>query len=110
MPKRHPLPPTPAQIVTPTATDGTFTLTYARDTTSPIAYDATPGEVEAVLAELPGVGAGNVSVTGEAGGPYAVSFGGELSSKIVAELRADSEGLAGEVTVTPEIVGGWHDV
>lgn len=44
-------------------TAGTFTLTYAGQTTGNIAFNATPAAVEAALEALSTVGAGNVEVT-----------------------------------------------
>jgi hypothetical protein len=71
-------------------TGGSFELTYTTPnpsnttgTTTAIPYNATPAEVEAALAALPNIGAGNVSVAspnpgGEAakGGPYTITFQG----------------------------------
>lgn len=45
-------------------TGGTFTLTVGAQTTSAIAYNATPAAVQAALAALSSVGANNVLVTG----------------------------------------------
>ena len=44
------------------ATGGTFTLSYGGNTTAPLAYDATPAQVETALAGLASIGAGNVEV------------------------------------------------
>jgi hypothetical protein len=59
-------------------TGGTFTLTYNGQTTSGIAYNATAAAVQSALSSLSTVGAGNVTVSGNAGGPYTVSFANAL--------------------------------
>ena len=46
---------------------GTFTLTFAAETTDPIAYNATAAVVSAKLQALTTIDTGNVSVTGDAG-------------------------------------------
>ncbi|WP_052336142.1 hypothetical protein [Mycobacterium canetti] len=99
-----------AQLVTITGspTGGTFTLTYAGQTTAGIAYNAAASAVQSALAALSTVGAGNVSVSGSAGGPYTVTFLGALGSQDVALLTASGAGLTGGTspgvtvaTVTP---------
>lgn len=82
------------------ATSGTFTLTLGTSTTGTLAYDAPAAAVEAALAALPPIGAGNVSVTGGPGDgagsrPYAITFVGALAGVNVAELAADATGLVG---------------
>jgi hypothetical protein len=52
--------------ITGTPTGGSFTITYDGYTTAPIAYNATAAAVQAALAALPPIGAGNVTC---AGGP-----------------------------------------
>lgn len=53
-------------------TGGTFTLTYAGQTTSGIAYNAAASAVQSALEALSTIGSGNATVTGSAGGPYTV--------------------------------------
>ena len=50
--------------ITGSPTGGTFTLTAGGQTTAAIAFNATPAVVQAALAALTSVGAGNVIVTG----------------------------------------------
>ena len=90
----------------PTASTAT-TLT-ATETTGSIPYEATPEELQAALEALPGIGAGNVTVTGSPGGPYTIEFKGELAGLEVPTLGADSSGLApaGEATLTTSTEGG----
>jgi len=49
------------------AAGGTFTLSYAGQTTGSIAYNASTGTVQTALAALTTIGAGNVTVTGNPG-------------------------------------------
>ncbi|MGZ9829857.1 hypothetical protein ACXYTP_23370 [Tsukamurella ocularis] len=70
--------------VTVKGTGGTFTLTFAGQTTTGIAYNAAPATVRAALEALSSVGAGNVTVTGTAGN-YVLAFTvpGELTGQDV---------------------------
>lgn len=90
-------------------TGGTFTLTSGADTTDDINHNATAAQVEAALAALTSIGAGNVSVQGEPGGPWMVEFVGTKAGTAVAALTPDSTDLTGgtapTVTVT-DIQGG----
>lgn len=79
---------------------GTFALTtpatLGSQTTGTIAYNAAASAVEAALEALTGVGQGNVVVTGNAGGPYTVTFTGDLASCAIGALVADATLLSGE--------------
>ncbi len=76
-------------------TGGTFTLTYAGQTTAGIAYNAAATAVQSALAALSTVGTGNVAVTGSAGGPYTVTFQGALAHTNVAAMTASAASLTG---------------
>lgn len=86
------------QSVTVSASSGTFTLTFSGTTTAPIAFNATAADVQAALAALAPIGAGNVSVTGA----YSVTFTGKLGKWPTPPMVADGSGLAGG-TVTVAI-------
>jgi len=76
------------------ATGGTYTLSFQGQETGPIAYNASPAEVEAALTALPTIGAGNVEVkrpTFE----YVVTFTGALDGLDVEALKADASSLVG---------------
>jgi hypothetical protein len=96
-----------AQKITVDATGGTFTLTYAGQTTSALAYNISAANLQTAIAGLSTVGAGNVSVSGSDGGPFTVTFIGTLGSQDVPLLTANSASLTGNthtatiVTVTP---------
>lgn len=74
--------------ITGTPTGGTFTLTFDGETTAPIAYNATAAAVEAALLALPSFRTGDVVVTGSAGGPYTLTFGGDFAGTDVTVLTA----------------------
>lgn len=73
-----------------TASGGTFTLTYAGQTTSAIAYNASAATVDAALAALSNIGSGDVSVTGQSGGPWFVEFTGTLAGGDRSQITASS--------------------
>lgn len=81
--------------VTGSPTGGTFTLTRSGQTTAAIAYNAAASAVQTALQNLSNVGAGNVAVTGSAGGPYTVTFQGTLGNQAITQM-----------TATPSLTGG----
>lgn len=83
-----------------------FTLTYSGQTTGSIAAAATAATVQAALVALSNVGAGNIAVTGAAGGPYTVSFRGTLADTNVAAMTATPTGGTGTVTIATTTAGG----
>lgn len=102
------------QSVTVDATSGTYTLTYAGQTTAALDFDAAASAVQAALEALSNIGAGNVSVTGgpgDSGGttPYLVEFIGDLANTNVAQMTATDVDLAGggdSVAVATTQAGG----
>ena len=94
-------------ILISNATDGTWTISYAGQTTSALAYNAGANEVQNALAALSNIGIGNVTVVNNA--PYVVYFSGALANQALAMLTVNSSGLAGVgviVTVSLVTVGG----
>lgn len=79
-------------------TGGTFTLTYAGQTTAGIAYNAAASAVQSALVALSNIGTGDVTVTGSSGGPYTVTFGGALGNQNVAQMTASGASLTGGTT------------
>jgi hypothetical protein len=67
-----------------TQTSGTWTLTYKGQTTASINYNDTAATVQTRLIALSTIGTGNVTVSGSAGGPYSVIFGGTLAQDTTA--------------------------
>ena len=74
------------------ATGGTFTLTYGGKETAVIAHDATAATVQTRLAALSSVGANKVVVSGNAGGPWTVTF----APGMVGALTGNDALLEGE--------------
>lgn len=79
--------------------------------------NATAAEVEAALNALPTIGGegGSVTVTGPAGGPYEVEFGGSLAETDVPKIEVGIGGLTlgekyGSATVTEAVQGGAYEI
>ncbi|MEV4767792.1 hypothetical protein [Micromonospora humida] len=83
-----------------------YTLTYSGQTTASIAQAATAAQVQSALEALSNIGAGNVSVTGAAGGPYTVTFQGALADTNVAQMTSTPTGGTGTVTIATTTGGG----
>jgi len=122
--------------ITGSPTGGTFTLTFASQTTAALRYDATPDEVKLALEALSSIGVGNVDVqspngdvinyseyvgdpsqftpvfteTGAVGGPYVVTFAGTLAEAAQTAITASGAGLTGGsspgVSIAQTVVGG----
>lgn len=87
----------PAQLITVSATGGTFTLTYGSQTTSPIAYNAPAigtGSVQAALEALSSIGAKNTLVRSEAAGVWNVVLLNSLAN-LTAPITGSGVGLTG---------------
>jgi len=94
------------QTITSTATGGTFTLTFDGQTTGNIAYNATGAAVQTALEGLANIGVGDVSVTGSSGGPWTVTFQGELRYRNVPMLIEDETNLTGGTITIVETTAG----
>jgi hypothetical protein len=97
------------------ATGGTFTITYAGNTTAPIAYNASAAEVQAALELLPGIAPGDITVVGGPGGehPYTLLFGGKLAETSIQPVTTDRSGLTGGKMLASVVVlrpGGQFDL
>lgn len=94
--------------LTGSPTGGTFTLAYKGQTTGNIAYNASAATVQTALRALSRIGSNGASVAGSAGGPYTVTFGGQLAKQNVEMLVGDDAltgGTAPEVAVTEATKG-----
>lgn len=76
----------------PAPTSSTFVLEFGGEVTEDISFQADGAGVQAALEALPSVGAGNVAVSGFAGGPWVVDFAGSLSGPQPV--------ISGDVTMT----------
>lgn len=86
--------------ITGSPTGGTFTLTYAGQTTAGIAYNASASTVQSALEALSNIVPGDITVTGSAGGPYTVLFdatasGGQFHGVNVAQMTTSGASLTG---------------
>ena len=84
--------------ITTNASGGTFTISHGMETTGSLAFNASPGEVQAALEGLASIGMGNVSVKfGAAPGPegdtYIVEFKGGLKEMAITPLTTNHSGL-----------------
>ncbi len=77
--------------ITGSPTGGTFTITVDGQTTGGIAYNAAAATAQTALEALSNVAAGDVTVTGSAGGPYTLTFAGSLAYK---SLTVSSSGAS----------------
>lgn len=90
---------------------GTYTLTYAGQTTAAIAYNATAAAVQAALRALSNIGASDVSCSGgpHPGTPIVCTFAGQLGGQDVQLLTATASftgGTSPAITVTTTTPGG----
>jgi hypothetical protein len=83
------------------AGNGTFTLTFEKQTTEPIPLEADAAAIQEELESLPEIGAGNVEVSGT--GPFTITFKGALAGT-ERQLTADA------VTELMARVGGTETV
>ena len=80
------------------APGGTFTLSFEGIESDPIAFDASATAVRDALIGVRTIGSDgegnpNVTVTGDPGGPYTVTFVGDHAAKDVPALVADASGI-----------------
>jgi hypothetical protein len=84
------------EILVQNASGGTFTLTFEGQTTSPMSYAATNGEIQSALEGLSSIGTGNVTVSpssfgiGEANRGPIVTFDGPLAGSEQPLMTANS--------------------
>jgi streptogramin lyase len=79
------------QIVISAPSEGTYTLTFEGQTTSPIAWNATNAVIQAALEALSTVGTGNVKL----GGSKVVLFQGTRALSNPPAMTCDATGLPG---------------
>jgi hypothetical protein len=96
--------------VTGSPTGGSYLLSFGGFTTGAIAYNATAAAVQAALEALPNVEVGDVAVTGNAGGPYSLTFAGNFAGQDVPALVLGTNSLTGgttpSVTIATPTAGG----
>jgi hypothetical protein len=97
--------------ITGSPTGGTFNLAFVGEPTTALAHDVASAAMQAALEAVSTIGEGNVSVTGTAGGPYAVEFVGELAETNLPLMTATanlSGGTAPDVDVAETQAGGVY--
>ena len=83
-----------------------FTITYSGQTTGSIDAAATAATVQTALEALSNIAPGDVTVTGDAGGPWTLTFGGTLADTNVAAVTTTPTGGSGTVVVATTTAGG----
>lgn len=96
------------QLITVSATGGTFTVTIGGQTTSALAYNISLATMESTLEALSSVGAGNIRVFGTAGSLYYLEYINALgfANGLTATTNAGSlTGGGGTAAVTTPAAG-----
>lgn len=98
--------------ITGAPTGGTFTLTYAGQTTSALAYNAAAATVQTALVALSNVGSGQVTCAGGVlpGTPITITFAGTLANTDVALITSTSSltgGTAPAISIVETVKGGF---
>jgi hypothetical protein len=86
-------------------TGGTFTLTYASQTTAAIPYSASTADVKAALEALSNISTGDITCTGGPGPvkDWVVEFGGTLAATDVSLMTGTGTSLTGGSTTAVTI-------
>lgn len=85
--------------ITITATGGTYTITYAGQTTSALAFDADAATIETALEALSNVGTDELLVTGT-GSTRTITAAGTLAGADLSDLTVDdTNATGGDVTI-----------
>ncbi|WP_098007858.1 hypothetical protein [Streptomyces sp. sk226] len=95
--------------VTGGPTGGTFTITWSGQTTAAIAYNATAPQVQTALEALSNIAPGDVTVTGTAGGPWTLTWGGtQLGENVAAPTTTEAftGGTTPDITIATTTAGG----
>ena len=95
------------ETVTVTGTAGTFALTYNGQTTTPLAFNATPSAVAAALNALSSISGVNgfVTVT-QIANVYYIGFGGQLTGFNLSPMSAAGSGSATATVATSNVGAG----
>ncbi|QEG38731.1 dockerin type I domain-containing protein [Roseimaritima ulvae] len=91
------------QTVQVNAASGSYTHTFGGFTTSAIPVGASPLAIQNILAALPSIGPGNVSVTGAANN-YRIEYVGALGGSNQPFIGTNTAGLPGGATITTSVI------
>lgn len=99
------------QTITRTATGGTVAITWDGNPTVPVdtavVAATTAAQIKAALETMGDIDVGDVTVTGVAGGPFVVTFGGRYAGLDVPPIVIDAtNATGGTVTVAQTTAGG----
>lgn len=96
------------QTLTRTSTGGTYTLSFNGAVTGNLDASAAgvAGDIQTALRALSTIGGTNVAVTGSAGGPFTVTFSGELGYLNVPLLVVDNTNATGGTMVASQSTPG----
>lgn len=99
------------QTITRTATGGTVAITWDGNPTAPVdtavVAATTAAQIKAALLTMGDLDEGDVTVTGSAGGPFVVTFGGRYVGTDVPPIVIDAtNATGGTVTVAQTTAGG----
>ena len=91
-------------------TGGTFRLKFQGFITATIAHNASAATVQAALVALNSIGVGGCVVTGGAGGPWTITFAGDLGKLAITSLITLADnlltgGAAPDVTIAESVPG-----
>jgi hypothetical protein len=95
---------TEVQTLVVTATAGTYVLGLDGVNTVPIAWNCPLVTLQSALQAIPGIGAGNLIVTGTVGN-YTLTFAGRLITVPMSLLTIDATLLTGAASVTMTVKG-----
>ncbi len=85
--------------------EGTFAVSFDGQSAAPLAYNATATQVAAALEALGSVD--DVTVTGNGGGPWTVTFGGTQSGTNVSRMDGDASNKNGDTQNSDHACGSW---
>lgn len=86
----------------PAPTAGSYTLTFYGQTTGALDWNDPAATIQAALEALSTIGAGNISVSGEAdAGEIVLTFQGTLAAMNVPQSTCDASGLSCEGSIGP---------
>jgi hypothetical protein len=83
---------------------GSFFMNYNGQITTGVAFNATGATAQSALEALSNVGVGNVTVSGGVGGPYVITFVGELGGldqPLITTTHTFNQGTIAIVQTTP---------
>jgi hypothetical protein len=83
---------------------GEFTVTFDGETTAKVAHNVSAANLQVALLKLPSLDDGDLVVTGDAKGPYTLTFGGAYAGvNVPAVTTTDTAVKKGEAVVTSAV-------